>query len=140
MDDYRASALATHRFTMGTMGAFALAALALASLGVYGVMGFTVSRRTREIGLRMALGAAPGRILLDVLRDGLLLVGPGLSLGIGALFLARFLSSLLFGVSASDPLTFVTVAAVLMAVAAVACYVPGRRASSLNPLEALREE
>jgi predicted permease len=141
MDDYRASALATHRFTMGTMGSFALVALALASLGVYGVMGFTVSRRTREIGLRMALGAAPERILLDVLRDGLLLVGPGLSLGIvGALLLARFLSSLLFGVTASDPLTFVTVAAVLLAVAAVACYVPGRRASSLNPIEALREE
>ncbi len=141
MDDYRASALATHRFTMGTMGSFALVALALASLGVYGVMGFTVSRRTREIGLRMALGAAPGRILVDVLRDGLLLVGPGLSLGIvAALVLARFLSSLLFGVTASDPLTFVTVAAVLLAVAAVACYVPGRRASSLNPLEALREE
>ena len=141
MDDYRASALATHRFTMGTMGSFALVALALASLGVYGVMGFTVSRRTREIGLRMALGAAPRRILLDVLRDGLLLVGPGLSLGIvGALLLARFLSSLLFGVTASDPLTFATVAAVLLAVAAVACYIPGRRASTLNPLEALRED
>jgi len=141
MNDYRASALATHRFTMGTMGSFALVALALASLGVYGVMGFTVSRRTREIGLRMALGAAPKRILLDVLRDGLLLVGPGLSLGIvGALLLARFLSNLLFGVTARDPLTFVTVAAVLLAVAAVACYIPGRRASSLNPLEALREE
>jgi predicted permease len=141
MDDYRASALATHRFTMGTMGSFALVALALAFLGVYGVMGFTVSRRTREIGLRMALGAAPGRILLDVLRDGLLLVGPGLSLGIvAALVLARFLSSLLFGVTASDPLTFVAVAVVLLAVAAVACYIPGRRASSLNPLEALREE
>jgi len=104
-------------------------------------MGFTVSRRTREIGLRMALGAAPRRILLDVLRDGLLLVGPGLSLGIvGALLLARFLSSLLFGVTASDPLTFATVAAVLLAVAAVACYIPGRRASTLNPLEALRED
>lgn len=141
MDAYRASALATHRFTMGTMGSFALVALALSSLGVYGVMGFTVSRRTREIGLRMALGAAPGRILLDVLRDGLLLVGPGLSLGIvAALVLARFLSSLLFGVTARDPLTFVTVAAVLLAVAGVACYVPGHRASSLNPLEALREE
>ena len=141
MNDYRASALATHRFTMGMMGSFALVALALASLGVYGVMGFTVSRRTREIGLRMALGAAPRRILLDVLRDGLLLVGPGLSLGIvGALFLARFLSSLLFGVTASDPLTFVTVAGVLLAVAAIACYVPGRRASALNPLAALREE
>ncbi len=141
MDDYRASALATHRFTMGTMGSFALVALALASLGLYGVMGFPVSRRTREIGLRMALGAAPGRILLDVLSDGLLLVGPGLSLGIvGALLLARFLSSLLFGVTASDPLTFVTVAAVLLAVAAVVCYIPGRRASSLNPLDVLREE
>jgi predicted permease len=141
MEDYRASALATHRFTMGAMGAFAVAALALASLGVYGVMGFTVSRRTREIGLRMALGAAPGRILLDVLRDGFLLVGPGLLLGIvAALALARFLSGLLFGVTAADPLTFVGVAAVLLAVAAVACYVPGRRASSLNPLEALQEE
>jgi predicted permease len=141
MDDYRASALATHRFTMGTLGSFAVIALVLASLGVYGVMGFTVSRRTREIGLRMALGAAPGRILLAVLRDGLFLVGPGLSVGIlAALFLARFLSSLLFGVTASDPLTFAAVGALLLAVAGVACYLPGRRASSLSPLEALREE
>jgi ABC-type antimicrobial peptide transport system permease subunit len=116
-------------------------ALALASLGVYGVMGFTVSRRTREIGLRMALGAAPRRILLDVLRDGVLLVGPGLTLGIvAALFLARFLSSLLFGVTVSDPSTFLAVAAVLVVVASFACYLPGRRASSLNPLDALREE
>ncbi len=141
MDDYRALALATHRFIMGTLGAFALVALALASLGVYGVMGFTVSRQTREIGLRMALGAAPRRIQLDVLRDGLFLVGPGLSFGIvAALLLAPFLSSLLFGVTASDPLTFAAVGALLLAVAAVACYLPGRRASSLNPLEALREE
>jgi predicted permease len=141
MDDYRALALATHRFTMGALAAFALVALALASLGVYGVMGFTVSRRTREIGVRMALGAAPRRILFDVLCEGLRLVGPGLSLGIiAALFLVRFLSSLLFGVTASDPLTFLAVATVLLVVASIACYVPGRRASSLNPLEALREE
>jgi predicted permease len=141
MDEYRASALATHRFTMGTLGSFALVALVLASLGVYGVMAFTVARRTREIGLRMALGAAPRRILFAVLRDGLFLVGPGLLLGIvAALVLARFLSSLLFGVTAGDPLTFAAVGALLLAVAALACYVPGRRASSLNPLEALREE
>jgi predicted permease len=141
MDDYRASALATHRFTMGTLSAFALVALVLAALGVYGVMSFTVGQRTREIGLRMALGAAPGRILLDVLRDGLILVGPGLTLGvIAALALARFLSSLLFGVTARDPLTYMAVLTLLLAVAAAACYVPGRRASSLNPLESLREE
>jgi putative ABC transport system permease protein len=141
MDDYRASALSTHRFTMNTLGSFAAVALVLASLGVYGVMAFAVSQRTREIGLRMALGATPRSILAQVLREGVFLVAPGIALGIaGAFALARFLSSLLYQVTASDPATFVLVALTLLAVAIAACYVPGRRASSINPLEALREE
>ncbi len=141
LEDYRADALSTHRFTMNALGSFAAVALLLASLGVYGVMAFAVSRRTREIGLRMALGASPRRIFAQVLREGIVLVAPGIAVGVGgALALSRFLSSLLYQVSASDPATFVAVCASLLAVAIAACYVPGRRASSLNPLEALRED
>ncbi len=141
MDDYRAEALSTHRFTMNALGSFAMVALVLASLGVYGVMAFAVGQRTREIGLRMALGASPRRILTQILKEGFFLVAPGIALGLaGALGLSRLLSSLLYQVTASDPATFVLVAASLLAVAIAACYVPGRRASSLNPLEALREE
>lgn len=141
MDDYRADALSTHRFTMNALGTFAVVALVLASLGVYGVMAFAVSQRTREIGLRMALGASPRQILAQVIREGLFLVAPGIALGLaGAFALSRFLSSLLYQVTASDPATFVAVAASSLAVAVAACYVPGRRASALNPLEALREE
>jgi putative ABC transport system permease protein len=141
MNDYHAEALSTHRFTMNTLGSFALVALLLASLGLYGVMAFAVTRRTREIGLRMALGASPPRILLQVVREGIVLVIPGIALGLaGAFVLSRFLSSLLFEVSANDPSTFVAVTMFLLLVAIAACYVPGRRASALNPLEALREE
>jgi predicted permease len=141
MEDYRVDALATHRFTRNTLGSFAVVALVLAALGVYGVMAFAVSRRTREIGLRMALGASPRRIRRQVIREGVVLVAPGIALGLaGAYALSRFLSSLLYQVEASDPATFALVAVALLAVALAACYVPGRRASSLNPLEALREE
>jgi predicted permease len=141
MDDYRADSLATYRFTMRTLGAFALVALVLASFGIYGVIAFSVSRRTREIGLRLALGAPPGRILRDVIGEGLRLAGPGLVLGVvAALALTRFLAGLLFGVTARDPMTFVAVVAFLLLVAASACYFPGRRASRLSPLQALRDE
>jgi ABC-type antimicrobial peptide transport system permease subunit len=141
MKEYHAEALSTYRFTMNTLGSSALVALLLAFLGVYGVMAFAVTRRTREIGLRMALGAAPGGILFQVVGEGIVLVVPGIVLGLaGAFGLSRFLSSLLFEVSPSDPLTFIVVTAFLLLVAVVACYVPGRRAATLNPLEALREE
>jgi predicted permease len=141
MEDYRADRLATHRFTRNTLGSFALVALVLASLGVYGVMAFAMSQRTREIGLRMALGASPRRILAQVMREGLFLVAPGIAVGLaGAFALSRFLSTLLYQVTASDPATFVLVSAFLLGVAIAACYVPGRRASSLSPLQALREE
>jgi predicted permease len=141
LDDYRALSLATYRFTMRTLGAFALVALVLASFGIYGVIAFSVSRRTREIGLRLAIGAAPERILREVLAEGMRLAGPGLVLGVvAALILTRFLAGLLFGVTSTDPLTFIAVIAFLLLVAAGACYVPGRRASRLNPLQALREE
>lgn len=141
MDDYRADSLATYRFTMRTLGAFALVALVLASFGIYGVIAFGVNRRTREIGVRLAIGAAPGQILREVLGEGLRLAGPGLALGVVAsLGLTRFLGGLLFGVTSTDPLSFVAVIAFLLMVAAGAGYLPGRRASRLNPLEALREE
>jgi predicted permease len=141
MDEYRSDAVATHRFTMVTLSAFSAGALVLAALGIYGVVAFTVSRRKAEIGLRMALGAGPARIRNDVLLEGIWLVGPGVVLGLAASFvLSPLLSSLLFGVTASDPMTFVAIPIFVVAVALAASYVPGRRASALDPVAALRDE
>jgi putative ABC transport system permease protein len=120
---------------------FAGLALLLAAVGLYGVLSYSVMLRTREIGVRMALGARGGDVVLLILRHGLLMVVGGTLLGgLGALALTQFMQSLVFGMSASDPLTFGAVAAVLLLVAAVACYVPARRASLMDPMRALRVE
>jgi putative ABC transport system permease protein len=120
---------------------FAGLALLLAAVGLYGVLSYSVMLRTREIGVRMALGARSGDVVRMVLRHGLLMVLVGTVVGgLGALELTQFMQSLVFGMSASDPLTFVAVAAVLLLVAAVACYIPARRASRMDPLRALRVE
>ncbi|HSF16887.1 MAG TPA: ABC transporter permease [Vicinamibacteria bacterium] len=141
MEEYRAGAVAENRFTMLALGAFSSVALVLASLGLYGTIAFTVGRRTREIGIRLALGATPRDILRDVLAQGLRLVGAGLVLGMAlALTFTRVLEGLLFGVSSRDPLTFVAMPLLLVAVALAACYLPGRRAASSHPAMALREE
>lgn len=133
--------LAERRFNLFVLGAFALAALLLAAAGVYGVMSFTTSQRTHEFGVRMALGAVHRDVVGMVVREGVALAGIGLVIGgVVALPLTRLLRSLLFGVTATDPLTFLAVALTLLLIASVACYVPARRALKVDPVQALRFE
>jgi putative ABC transport system permease protein len=141
MDELLADSMALRRFSMLLLGLFASVALALAGVGIYGVMSYAVTQRTREIGLRMALGAQAGDVLRLVLRRGLRLACAGIALGtLGALLVTRVMSSLLFGVGARDPATFGSVAALLSAVALAACLVPARRATKVDPMVALRYE
>jgi len=133
--------MARSRFVTLLVMLFALVALALAAVGTYGVLAYSVEQRTREFGVRMALGAEVGGILAMVLRQGLGLAASGLVLGVGlAVVLRRVLASLLFGVSPTDPTTLAGVAAVLTLVAAAACYLPARRAAAVAPAVALRHE
>jgi putative ABC transport system permease protein len=128
------------RIGVGLLGVFGLLALGLASIGLYGVMAYSVNLRRREIGVRMALGAGEGSMVALVMRQGIALVGAGIGLGLlGALLLGRALSSLLYGLSPADPVSLGGAAAVLLAVAALACYLPAREASRVDPLVALRE-
>jgi len=136
-----ADSIAPQRFAMMLFTIFAGGALLLAAIGIYGVLSYVVGQRTREIGIRMALGAGKGDVKLAVLRDGASMTLPGIGIGVmAALGLARLMSSLLFGVRPTDVVTFVSVAAVLMLVALLACYLPARRAASLDPMQALRTE
>jgi putative ABC transport system permease protein len=133
--------LGSRRFNLILVGLFGTAALMLAMAGVFGVMAYSVSRRTREIGVRVALGARSQDVMTMVLGQGLRTVLIGVVIGlIGSFALTRTISSLLFGVSASDPLTFTTVIVLLVAVALLACYIPARRAAKVDPMVALRYE
>jgi len=129
------------RFTMMILGLFASVALILGAAGVYGVISSVVSQRTREIGVRMALGADRGKILGLVLRQGLGLAGLGVAIGaVGSLAVNRLLGSMLFGVEPNDPLTLAAVATILLAVAGSACAIPAWRAARTQPVAALRYE
>ena len=116
-------------------------AVVLASVGVYGLMSFSVQQRTREIGIRMALGARPRQVMLSVLREGMTLAVVGIGLGLaGAVAATRVLSSILFRVRPLDPVSLVLVSALLAAVALLACWIPARRAAGVDPASALRNE
>jgi putative ABC transport system permease protein len=135
------NSLMRRRFTMSLLAGFGALALLLAAVGIYGVMSYSVSQRTSEIGVRMALGAQIRDVLRFVTRDGMVQAGLGLLAGLAAsLALTRILASQLFAVSALDPPTFASVALLLVAVAVAACYIPARRAMSVDPVVALRHE
>jgi putative ABC transport system permease protein len=141
MDEVLTEYLAGRRFTMFLLVSFAVVAMLLAALGIYGVMAWTVRHRTREIGIRLALGASIANVFRVVMAQGMRLAGAGLSIGIlGALALTRVLSSLLYGVSATDLFTFAAVSLVLAGVASLAIYLPARRATKVDPMVALRYE
>jgi predicted permease len=140
LDDVVDRAVSPRRFVVMLLGGFAVLALLLASLGIYGVVSYSVNQRTQEIGIRMALGASAGHVQFRVLREtvGLALAGSLLGV-IGSAAVARLLESLLFGVQPGDALTFVLMTAVLISVAALAGYLPARRASRIDPMSALRD-
>lgn len=138
MDDVVMNSLGTRRVSMQLFTVFACAALLLAALGIYGVMAYSVTQRTHEIGIRMALGAQAADVLQLVVRQGMALAAIGVAVGVaGAFALTRVMASLLFRVQAHDPLTFIGVALLIMIVALLACYLPARRAAKVNPVIAL---
>jgi putative ABC transport system permease protein len=133
--------VARSRFNTLLLGLFAGLATLLSAVGIFGVMNYSVALRTRELGLRLAIGAQPRQVLLLVLRQGLLLTVIGVVLGLAAAFaLTRLLSGLLFGVQAVDLSTFTTISLLLTIVSLLACYLPARRAMRIDPLRALRYE
>ncbi len=141
MEHIVAGAVAQQRFSMLLLAIFASLALILAAVGIYGVMSYTVAQQTREIGLRLALGAQRGDILRMTVVQALKLVGLGLFVGLGAAFvLTRVMTSLLYGISATDPLTFLSISLVLLAVALLASYIPALRATRIDPMVALRAQ
>jgi putative ABC transport system permease protein len=141
LDKVVSASLAQPRLNTLLLGAFAAVALLLAAIGIYGVISYSVALRTREIGIRIALGAEPGDVLNLVIKHGLILAMTGAAIGlIGALSLTRLMSSLLYGVQPSDPPTFLAVFVVLVGVALLSSYIPARRATKVDPMVALRYE
>jgi len=141
MEDVLSASLGDYRFYMELLGIFAGVAVLLAAVGIYGVMSYSVSERTHEIGIRMALGARPGDVLGLVTKLGFKLTSIGVTIGVALAFgVTRLISTFLFGVKPTDPLTYAAVALSLAAIALLACYVPARRAMRVDPMVALRYE
>jgi putative ABC transport system permease protein len=141
MDQLMSQSLGQSRYRGVLLGIFAVIALTLAAVGIYGVIAYAVSRRTREIGIRMALGARKLDIFKMVVGHGMILSLIGVVIGLAAsLMLTRYLSSLLYGVSSTDPMTFTSVVLLLITVALSACSIPARRATRVDPINALRQE
>jgi putative ABC transport system permease protein len=141
IDGYLSSSVAAKRFITLLLGLFAVLALVLATVGIYGVMAFSVCQRTRELGIRIVLGAQPSHVLRLVLERGILLTFLGTAIGIAlAMGVTQFISSMLFDVHPDDPLTLAGVATLVTIVALLACYIPARRATAVDPIVALRCE
>jgi ABC-type antimicrobial peptide transport system permease subunit len=141
LDDVLQTAIAPARWSTTLVGVFAGVALVMAVLGVFGVLSYLVTHRTRELGIRIALGASTRAVRRDVVMRGLRLAGAGLALGVaGALLLTRYMATLLYGVTPTDPIAFGAVALVLVSAAALASYLPARRATRVDPIIALRVE
>ena len=141
MENVLSASLGDYRFYMEMLGIFAGVAVLLAAVGIYGVMSYSVSERTHEIGIRMALGASPGDVLGLIAKLGLKLTCIGVAIGVAMAFgVTRLISTFLFGVKPTDPLTYAVVALSLAAIALLACYIPARRATHVAPMIALRHE
>jgi putative ABC transport system permease protein len=141
MDEIRGESVAPQRLNLMLLSIFAGIAFVLAIVGIYGVMSYAVTQRTHEIGIRMAIGAQPGDVFKMILGQGMLLTLIGMVAGlVGAFALTRLMATMLFSIKPSDPLTFAVVAGLLVAVALIACYIPGRRATKVDPVNSLRYE
>ena len=141
MPELLSRSVAQPRFYTGLLTSFALIAFALAALGIYGVISYSVTQRTHELGIRIAVGAYPRDVLKLVLGRGMVLTLIGVSIGlVGSLMLTRLMSGLLFGINPTDPATFALATSLLAVVSLVACYIPARRATRVDPMVALRYE
>ena len=141
MNEIRAESVAPERLNLTLMSIFAGIALVLAIVGIYGVMSYSVTQRTHEIGIRMAIGAQPRDVFSMVMRQGMILALIGVAFGlVGAFGLTRLMATMLFDIKPTDPATFAFIAILLTGVALLACYIPGRRATKVDPVVSLRYE
>jgi putative ABC transport system permease protein len=141
LDDVLAESVAQPRFYMTLLTAFAVVAIVLASIGIYGVIAYLVGQRAREIGIRIALGASPSRVVRMVVSEGVAMVGVGIAIGVvGAIALTQLMRALLFNTKSTDPMTYILVTLVLAAVAMLASSVPALRAANVDPALAMRAE